>query len=318
MGYMGHSASGIGIFGISGRIKLTLQKSTIVLAICCSALRAQQPAEPIDPSPINGETYYFLNQLSAMQMDLNGTSTVAGDVILQNPGSFTSLSQRWAMSKAPSGNWKISNILNGLCLDSVTASGIISTVQNPCGINVASQEWTLTYTSNGYNTIVNASSGDALDITGSSTAAGAHLNQSALSGTPTQSQQWLLRPVFYRGNDNAIQEKEEAERVAGSVPWWQDAGQPQDLLQIMKNHGFNVVRIRPTSIPPYQTYTLGSSTATPATCTGNGCYAETDAADLDLRGAGDLCVGELDERDRPGGRQPDDRPEGRQGRGQPG
>jgi arabinogalactan endo-1,4-beta-galactosidase len=287
---MGHSGSGIGVLGASSRVNFTPRTPAIsrciqllvVLAICCCALHAQQPTEPVDPSPIDGETYYFLNQLSAMQMDLPGNSTASGDVILQNPGSFTSLSQRWAMTKAPSGNWKISNIFNGLCLDSATVSGGFATVQNPCGINAASQEWKLTYTSNGYNTIVNVSSGDALDITGSSNAAGAHLDQSPLSSTPTQGQQWLLRPVFYRGNDNAIQEKEEAERVAGSVPWWQDAGQPQDLLQIMKNHGFNVVRIRATSVPPYQTYTLGSSTATPATCTGNGCYAETEAADLDL------------------------------------
>jgi arabinogalactan endo-1,4-beta-galactosidase len=256
----------------------------VVLIGCCfiHASQAQQPAEPIDPSPINGETYSFLNQLSAMQMDLNSNSAVAGDVILQNPASFTSLSQRWALTKVPSGNWKISNLLNGLCLDSTTASGSVTTVQNPCGINIASQEWTFTYTSNGYNTVINVSSGYALDIAGSSASAGAHLDQSHPSNTPTQGQQWLFRPVFYRGNDNALQGKEEAERVAGSVPWWQDAGQPQDLLQIMKNHGFNVVRIRPTSISPYQTYTLGSSIAMPSTCTGNACYAETDAADLDL------------------------------------
>jgi arabinogalactan endo-1,4-beta-galactosidase len=261
-----------------------LRRSAVLLACCCfaHALYAQQPVEPTDPSPLDGETYFFLNQLSAMQMDLNGSSVADGDVILQNPSSFTTLSQRWSPGKLPDGNWKIANLLNGLCLDSVTVSGAISTVQNPCAIGATTQEWKFTYTSNGYNTVVNAASGDALDIAGSSLSAAAHLVQTSIPSSPTQSQQWLLRPVFYRGNDNAIQEKEEQERIAGAVPWWQDAGQAQDLLQIMKDHGFNLVRIRPTPVPPYQTYTLGPSTATPATCTGNGCYAELDAADLDL------------------------------------
>jgi arabinogalactan endo-1,4-beta-galactosidase len=244
--------------------------------------QGQQPAEPVDPSPNNGETYYLVNQLSGLEMDLNANSAANGDSILQNPINFTSLSQRWAMTKAPSGNWKISNILSGLCLDGTTAGGVAVTVQNPCGINIATQEWTFTYTSNGYNSILNASTGYALDVVGPSTSAGAHLNQSPLSGTPNQSQQWLFRPVFFRGNDNSMQEKQEAQRIAGGYPWWQDAGQYQDVLQIMKNHGFNLVRIRPTSIPPYQTYTLTSSSVTPTTCVGNGCYAETDAADLDL------------------------------------
>lgn len=267
---------------ISSKAALFSCVLSLLILLADGGLRAQQPTEPMDPTPLNGESYYFLNQLSAMQMDLNSNSVIAGDVILQNPGSFTNVSQRWAITKIPSGNWKISSLMNGFCLDGAMASGTVSVVQNPCKVNEASQEWKLTYTSNGYNAIVNASSGDALDIAGSSTSAGAHLDQSSLSASPTQSQQWLLRPVFYRGNDNAIQEKEEALRVTGLSPWWQDAGQAQDLLQILKNHGFNMVRIRPTSAPPYQTYTLGSSAVQPATCSGNGCYAETDAADLDL------------------------------------
>jgi arabinogalactan endo-1,4-beta-galactosidase len=55
-----------------------------------------------------------------------------------------------------------------------------------------------------------------------------------------------------------------------------------DVLHMMKSHGFNLVRIRPTSVPPYATYTVGTQAAIPATCSANGCYAETDAADLDL------------------------------------
>ncbi|MHB8888047.1 MAG: glycosyl hydrolase 53 family protein [Acidobacteriaceae bacterium] len=239
------------------------------------AAHAQQPSEPIDISPIDGEMYYILNQFSGLQIDLNNNSATAGDSILQQNRSFTSLSQRWALTKLAGGYWAISNIANGLCLDSSVRSGTIWTVQNPCAPTTATQQWSLTATTNGYVTLRNHGTGLGLDVFASSQSAGASLDQSSLSTTPTQSQQWLLRPVFFRGIDNALLEKQESERVAAGLPWWQDAGQSQDVLQILKNHGVNMVRIRPTSFPPY-------NTSTGTTCTGNGCYTETDAADLDL------------------------------------
>lgn len=245
--------------------------------------RAQQPAEPVNINPIDGETYYVINQLSGLQMDLDNGSTSAGASILVDSRSFTSLSQRWALTKLQAGNWAISNLSNGLCLDSATSGTATSTVQNACAPATATQQWTLTATSNGYCTLTNTGTGLALDVTGDSSSAGATLNQTAVSASPTQSQQWLLRPAFFRGVDNALLEKQEADRLAANLPWWQDAGTAQDVLQILKNHGVNLIRIRPTSVPPYQTFTLSSpASAVPATCTANGCYAETDSADLDL------------------------------------
>jgi len=243
---------------------------------------AQQPAEPVNINPIDGEIYYVINQLSGLQMDLNNGSTTAGASIVLENRSFTSLSQRWAMTGLSAGNWVIANIENGLCLDSATSGGSTSTVQNPCAPATTTQQWSLTATSNGYCTLTNAGTGLVLDVASGSSSPGAILNQTSVSASPTQSQQWLLRPVFFRGVDNALLEKQEADRLSSSLPWWTDAGQPQDVLQILKNHGVNLVRIRPTSAPPYQTYTPASSPAVPATCTANGCYAETDSADLDL------------------------------------
>jgi arabinogalactan endo-1,4-beta-galactosidase len=242
---------------------------------CALQVHAQQPAEPVDISPINGEMYYIVNQLSGMQVDLNGNSSSARQPILQQNRSFTSLSQRWALTLLPGGNWAISNLANGLCLDSSVSSGTTLTVQNPCSTAGLTQQWSVSATTNGYVTLLNQGTGLVLDVSGSSPTAGTQLVQSAVSASPSQSQQWLLRPVFFRGVDNSLLEKQEAERVAGGYPWWQDAGQIQDVLQIFKNHGVNLVRVRPTSEPPYNTY---SATA----CTGNGCYAETDTADVDL------------------------------------
>jgi arabinogalactan endo-1,4-beta-galactosidase len=248
--------------------------------ICPAA--GQQPAEPVDISPINGEVYYLVNQMSGLQADLNNGSTTAGAALLQEPRSFTSLTQRWALTKVSGNFWAITNLANGLCMDAATTSGATSTVQNTCAAATPTQQWTLTATTSGYVTLLNHGTGLLLDVTGSSTSAGAQLDQSTASTTPTQSQQWLLRPAFFRGIDNALLEKQEEERAAASIPWWQDAGQTQDVLQILKNHGVNTIRIRPTSVPPYNTLTLNGSSGIPSTCTGNGCYAETDSVDLDL------------------------------------
>jgi arabinogalactan endo-1,4-beta-galactosidase len=246
------------------------------------AAAAQQPAEPVDISPINGEVYFLINQLSGMQVDLNNGPTTAGAALLQQPRSFTSLTQRWALTKISGDLWAITNVANGLCMDAATTTGSTTTVQNTCAAGTATQQWTLTATTNGYVTLLNHGTGLVLDVTSSSTAAGAQVDQSSASTTPTQSQQWLLRPAFLRGIDNALLEKQEEERAAAGIPWWQDAGQAGDVLAILKSHGVNTVRIRPTSVPPYNTLTLNGANGIPSTCTGNGCYGETDSVDLDL------------------------------------
>jgi len=259
--------------------KLLRRAGKILCTVSCLylALRAtaQQPVEPLDISPIDGEVYSIVNQLSGLQLDLNDNSTSAGAGIVQESRSLTSLSQRWALTKSPAGFWAISNLANGLCLDSSTGSGTIVTVQNPCVSTSPTQQWSIGSATNGYATLLNQGTGLVLDISGGSLSAGASIDQSPASSILTQSQQWLLRPAFFRGVDSALLEKQEAERVAQGYPWWQDAGKPLDVLQLLKNHGVNMVRIRPTSEPPYNTYTT-------TTCTGNGCYAETDSADLDL------------------------------------
>jgi arabinogalactan endo-1,4-beta-galactosidase len=237
---------------------------------------SQQPAEPTDISPINGEVYYVVNQFSGLQADLNNNSMLAGDHILQQPRTFTNTSQRWAFTTIPGGSWQISNIRNALCLDSATISSVVYVVQNSCA-GTGTQQWTLSPAGDGYYAITNNSTGLSMDLYQGSTSAGTLLSQTALnsSGTPTQSQQWLLRPAFFRGIDNALLEKQEAARVSTGLTWWKDAGQPLDVLAMMKNHGINMVRLRPSSSPPY-------SNPSQSGCSGNACYAETDAQDLDL------------------------------------
>lgn len=286
---------------------------SIGLAVCLTASLVQgqvvQPPEPVDPSPINGETYYLINQLSGLQIDLNNNSAIAGDNVLVNNRSFSNLSQRWAFTKAPSGYWKISNTANGLCLDSNVSQGRTFTVQNPCGVSVPTQEWSFTYVTNGYNVVVNVGTKLALDVSNTSLQPGAQLVQSALAASPSQSQQWLFRASYFRGNDSSLQDKEEYARAAvnnpSQYPWWHDAYLPgQDMLQIFKNNGMNMIRVRPASInttvtyggvsfpittAPYNHYTLAAPPATqiiPASATGSagsaGDYAQTDWSAIDL------------------------------------
>jgi arabinogalactan endo-1,4-beta-galactosidase len=263
-----------------------------------------QPPEPVDISPLNGEIYYLLNQFSGLNADLDNGSTAAGNQIVQQSPGFTNLGQRWAFTKLAGGLWQISNIRNGLCLDSAAGAGSevagprsvscsrparrgrdkmeggpefsnsCRVVQNPC-TSAATEQWTLTPAGNGYYTIANKVTGLLMDVSQGSASAGTSLDLTELSGIATQSQQWLLRPAFFRGVDNALLEKQEAARVASGSPWWNDAGLQQDVLQILKNHGVNMVRLRPSSVPPY-------ANVSQTGCSGNACYGETEAQDLDL------------------------------------
>jgi arabinogalactan endo-1,4-beta-galactosidase len=260
----------------------------LVQFMLTTVLSAQQPMQPQDPSPINGETYYLVNQLSGFQADIDSGSSADGAALIQSQRNLTSLTQRWAVTQMPTGNWKISSISNGLCVDTALVNGINTIVQQPCAVNTLSQEWIFTYTANGYNTVTNAGSGLNLDVSSGSTTAGAQLVENAQGSSASQSQLWLLRPAFFRGDDNGQLGKQEALRTLTSTPFFNDAGTVDDVLQIMKNHGVNLIRVRPTPLvvpgtttPLYGTYTLGSSSSTiPLTCTGNGCYANTDAAEL--------------------------------------
>ncbi len=228
------------------------------------------PPQPVDATPINGETYYVVNQSSGLQVDLNNNSTISGDVLIQQPRSFTSTSQRWAFTRVGNSVWKITNVKNGLCI--AVAVGVTEVQQYPCDAGPA-QQWLLTATSNGYYTIASASAGMLVD-TASSTGT-AQLTLSAASGVPAQSQQWLLRPSFLRGVDNALLEKQESARALAGLTWWKDGGQVQDVLAILKAQGVNMIRLRPSSSPPY-------ADPSQAGCAGNLCYAEIDAQDLDL------------------------------------
>src|SRR6266700_7928374 len=101
---------------------------------------SQQPPPPTDITPINFDIYYILNQNDGLQADLNNGSKSAGDHIVLQQGTFTSLSQRWQFTKLPGALWQIGNLASGLCFDSASSSGVTYVVQNACATTTVPQQ----------------------------------------------------------------------------------------------------------------------------------------------------------------------------------
>ena len=223
-----------------------------------ASLWAQQPTEPTDRSPQDGQPYALMNQASGLQLTGAGAATTA------TARDLTSIAQRWALVRLVDGSWKLANRSTGLCL----AEGAYEGVQSePCSLSLL-ENWRIDEGANGYSTVTSAISGKLLTASAGTV--------TAQAATGAQAQLWQLRPAFWRGADVAEQEKMEAIRARVGLPFWKDAEQPEDILKILKDHGFNSIRLRPTSIPPYYPDQPAN------TCTGNYCYIETDAQELDL------------------------------------
>ena len=234
-----------------------------VLLGVATSVWAQQPQEPVDRSPQDGQAYAFMDQASGLQL-----AAGSGRAVAEAPRAFGSLGQRWSLARLDGGAWKLANQATGQCLVENPLTPAVQT--EPCGPSLL-ENWQLTEGTNGYWFLRSAVTGRLLTGLGSQGVATA-----ANASEPAQDQLWQLRPAFWRSADVAEQEKMEAIRVETGLPWWKDAEQPEDILKILKDHGFNSIRLRPTSIPPYYP-------GQPAnTCSGNYCYIETDAQELDL------------------------------------
>lgn len=238
------------------------------LACVATLVGAQQPREPVDVHPIDGEVYYLINQHSGLQAD----SPVPGGAarVTQETWNFSESSQRWMLARAADGSWAIENVGAQKCLaDELQRTGLTD-----CGVSIHNR-WRLIPFTNGYYAIRNRDTHRLLDVAAEAAAPAAALVTSAESERRPQSQLWLLRPAVFRGMDNALLEKQEALRVSQNTPWWKDAGLSQDVLSLFRNHGVNMIRLRPSSAPPYVDPSVTG-------CQGNACFAETESQDLDL------------------------------------
>ena len=246
----------------------------IFLLLTSMNVWAQQPPEPVDPTPQDGQVYALMNQSSGQQLTANSSGNIGGAVV-ESARNLGSLAQRWALTRLDGGAWKLTDQSTGLCLGE---NPFLSAVQaQPCAASPF-QTWLITEGANGYSTLKGVVTGRLL--TGSSAQG---VRTALAAGDSAQTQLWQLRPAFWRGADVAEQEKMEALRLQTGLPWWKDAEQPEDIFKILKDHGFNSIRMRPTSIPPYY------PNQPPNVCTGNFCFIDTDAQELDVaRRARDL------------------------------
>lgn len=245
-------------------------RSTVFVALACVAtmVGAQQPREPLDVRPIDGEVYYLINQHSGLQADAPVSSGSAR--VTQESWNFRESSQRWMLARAADGSWAIENVAAQKCL----AEELRRTELTDCNVSIHNR-WQLIPSANGYYAVRNRATHHLLDVTEEAAAPTAALVTSPETGRQPQSQLWLLRPAVFRGVDNALLEKQETLRISQSTPWWKDAGLSQDVLSIFRNHGINMIRLRPSSAPPYVDPSVTG-------CRGNACFAETESQDLDL------------------------------------
>ncbi|HVU69770.1 MAG TPA: RICIN domain-containing protein, partial [Ktedonobacteraceae bacterium] len=142
---------------------------------------------------IPGSYYNIVNVNSGLLLDVAGSSTSAGALIVQNAASGAS-SQQWQMIAASAGYVSLVNRNSGLVLDvpdgSTTQGTQLEQWSNNGGTN---QQWQIAGVGGGVYTITARNSGLLADVSGQSQASGAAVIQWASNGGSNQ--QWQLVPV---------------------------------------------------------------------------------------------------------------------------
>jgi endoglucanase len=134
--------------------------------------------------------YRFINVNSGLALDVNGSSTVSGEGILQwyqNGGN----NQQWMITDTGSGYYKVTNRNSSLALDinaASTADGAGVIQQQLSGGN--SQQWQLDAIKTGVYKVTNRNSKKVLDVNGAATTAGASIIQWPLNSDANQ--QWQI------------------------------------------------------------------------------------------------------------------------------
>ncbi|HEY0754560.1 MAG TPA: RICIN domain-containing protein [Ktedonobacteraceae bacterium] len=139
-------------------------------------------------------TYYTLvNVNSGLVLDVTGSSTASGGLIVQATSSGAT-SQQWRLVAAGGGYYTLVNHNSGLVLEvpnqSTTAGVQLDQRSSNSGTN---QQWQFVGASNGSYTIANRNSGLLVDVSANSTASGATVIQWSSNGGANQ--QWRLLAV---------------------------------------------------------------------------------------------------------------------------
>lgn len=158
---------------------------------CFPSVTTLQVVPPNNPAA----AFMLVNQNSGKSIELAGGSTTNGTVIQQATYDYNSVNQSWAVEPSEDGSYFIlvnSGTGKALCtVGNSTASG--AEMHSWTYNRNAGQKWEIIYSSEGWYKFKNVGSGLVLGVSGSSTADGAKLVQSADTGSAAQL--FRLHPV---------------------------------------------------------------------------------------------------------------------------
>ena len=140
-----------------------------------------------------GVAYNIVSVNSGLLLDVTGSSTASGALIVQSTSSGAT-SQQWQLVSSSPGYYTLVNLNSGLVLDvpnNATTQGV--QLDQWTGNSGNNQQWQFVGTSSGYYTIVNRNSSLLVDVTAASTASGAAVIQWTSTGGTNQ--EWQLFAV---------------------------------------------------------------------------------------------------------------------------
>ncbi|MBC8132073.1 MAG: RICIN domain-containing protein [Deltaproteobacteria bacterium] len=142
-------------------------------------------------------TYRVLARHSAKALTVNNHLTADGTPVNQRAyASSNNNNQRWTLSHLGSNVYQITGVESGRALEMATtstANGVLADIRSYTG--ATNQRWKIAATTGGYFRLSPVSSANScLDVSGSSTADGAKVQQWTCSGTTgSNNQQWIFQ-----------------------------------------------------------------------------------------------------------------------------
>jgi alpha-L-fucosidase 2 len=131
-----------------------------------------------------GVNYHLVAQHSSKRADINGASTAAGATLIQWQAN-TGLNQQFDFLASDGGYYRVRARHSGLVLQVAGNTSGADITQQP-DANTTSQQWRVADQGGGVVSLVNRQSGLAMDVWTGSTADGARISQSALTGSSNQ------------------------------------------------------------------------------------------------------------------------------------
>ena len=162
-----------------------------------------------DAGPFNS-TYEIQNVGSGLALNISGSSTANGGLVVQWPFSAGEKNSLWTFESTGGGYYHIKNANSGLVLNVAAGSGIngAKIIQwSAQGLTPGNDQWRPVLNSDGSYYFINMYSGQALDVPGGSSATGLQLEQWFTNSTNAQK----FKIIQQNGGTTAFTKQIEAE-----------------------------------------------------------------------------------------------------------